>query len=308
LKNGLLEKRPSDPKLEPPLSDMKTRFLVALAAGTFCMAVETRALEPDTANSRPARNVDGMMDNSFLIEEAYNQEPGVVQHIFTAVYGLDRLRGPDTRSLDLAFTQEWPVFSQRHQFSYTVPYQHIKTGGQSDHGLGDILLNYRYQAYFDPERLRGFAPRFSLVLPTGDAQRGFGDDTLGYQWNLPFSTAAGERWFFHANAGLTFLPHTAAGRDLLHYNLGASAIYAAKPDLHFMLECVGAWMETPGSRGAWDHQFAAILAPGVRRAFNFANDSQLVLGIAVPIGLTGPAPDLGVFLYVSFEHPFRRNK
>jgi hypothetical protein len=34
-------------------------------------------------NKRP---VDGIMDNSFLIEEAYNQEKGVVQHIFTAIY------------------------------------------------------------------------------------------------------------------------------------------------------------------------------------------------------------------------------
>ena len=40
------------------------------------------------------RPIDGISDNSFLIEEAYNQEEGVVQHILTAVYTDDsRHRG-----------------------------------------------------------------------------------------------------------------------------------------------------------------------------------------------------------------------
>ena len=33
---------------------------------------------PDPAPPpKPARNVEGIMDNSFLIEEAYNQQPGI---------------------------------------------------------------------------------------------------------------------------------------------------------------------------------------------------------------------------------------
>ena len=57
---------------------------------------------------RPAA---GVQDNSFLIEEAYNQEAGVVQHIFNL-----RRQGHDW---SFAFTQEWPVGSQTHQFSYS---------------------------------------------------------------------------------------------------------------------------------------------------------------------------------------------
>ena len=75
------------------------------------------------------------MDNSFLVEEAYNQEPGVVQHIMTAFYGIDRLPGPDDKTLNLAFTQEWPIVSQTHQFSYTVPYNFARSGGQSSDGI-----------------------------------------------------------------------------------------------------------------------------------------------------------------------------
>lgn len=252
------------------------------------------------AEDKPARPVDGIMDNSFLIEEAYNQEAGVIQHIFNGVYGVDKLRGPDDNAWNLVFTQEWPVFSQTHQFSYTVPYSFVETGGQRDNGVGDVLLNYRWQAVFEEKTLTAFAPRFSLVLPTGEHSQGFGNDTLGYQWNLPFSTAIGDRWFLHANAGLTYLPDAgpAPREDLLHYNAGLSAIYCVNDRLHFMLESVGNWNDEAGA----SRELALVVSPAVRYAFNFKNDSQLVLGVGVPVGLTRQAPDVGVFLYVSFEH------
>ena len=60
----------------------------------------------------------GIQDNSFLVEEAYNQEPGVVQHIFN----LPILFAGHEKDISPSFTQEWPIFSQTHQFSYTIPY------------------------------------------------------------------------------------------------------------------------------------------------------------------------------------------
>ena len=67
-----------------------------------------------TAQKEPIEVIE---DNSFLIEEAYNQAPGVVQHIFQSVYS----SGPRQRGWAFAFTQEWPIGGQDHQFSYTVP-------------------------------------------------------------------------------------------------------------------------------------------------------------------------------------------
>ncbi|HPS72404.1 MAG TPA: hypothetical protein PLM70_09135 [Bacteroidales bacterium] len=52
-------------------------------------------------------------DNSFLLEEAYNQEAGVIQHISTFQYDL-------MRSWNYSFTQEWPVPNQKHQLSFTA--------------------------------------------------------------------------------------------------------------------------------------------------------------------------------------------
>ncbi|HEY3168477.1 MAG TPA: hypothetical protein VGK57_14685, partial [Candidatus Binatia bacterium] len=79
-----------------------------------------------TTESRGAeeRPIDVIEDNSFLIEEAYNQEPGVVQHIFTAAYTTTRGR----HGWSFTFTQEWPVFSLEHQLSYTIPSFHLIDG------------------------------------------------------------------------------------------------------------------------------------------------------------------------------------
>lgn len=280
-------------------SPMKQTKLVVLC---FFQLTISAALAKEPVAVSGSRPVDGIMDNSFLIEEAYNQPAGVVQHIFTAFRSVNKLGGSDERAWDFSFTQEWPLFSQTHQLSYSVPYSHLDSG----EGVGDILLNYRWQAYFDERTLTAFAPRFSLILPSGDNDRGLGDDTVGYQWNLPFSTTLGDHWSLHTNAGLTWLPNAAPSprRDLVHYNLGASIIYAATRNLHFLVEWIGTWEDSRTVSGWVEQDFSSVISPGVRKAFNFRDDSQLVLGVAAPIGLTGSAPDLGLFLYVSYEHGF----
>src|SRR5205809_6836883 len=62
--------------------------------------------------------VDPIKDNSFLIEEGYNQDAGVVQHIYTFTRPLTG------RDWAFTFTQEWPVKGMKHQVSYTVPMFH----------------------------------------------------------------------------------------------------------------------------------------------------------------------------------------
>ena len=278
--------------------------LLAPTRRLWLLAISLAIAGGAVADEGPKRPVEGIMDNSFLIEEAYNQEPGVVQHIFNALYGMDKISDAHNHSLALSFTQEWPVFNQTHQFSYTVPYGAIWAQGGSANGIGDVLLNYRYQVFYDEKTLTGFAPRFSLVLPTGDKANGFGNGTLGYQWSLPFSTTLSDRWFVHANAGLTYLPGagTSHDGDLLNYNLGASAIYCVSGRFNLMLEWIGLWNESGVDTGRTRRDFSAVISPGARWAFNFHNGSQSVVGVGVPIGLTKAAPEIGTFLYVSFEH------
>ena len=169
----------------------------------------------------------GIQDNSFFIEEAYNQEPGVVQHIFNLP--IDFTNG--SREIAPSFTQEWPVFSQTHQFSYTIPY--IFT--EDDNGMEDMRLNYRLQALTEDEYTPAFAPRLSLVLATGDRDKGFGAGVVGYETNLPFSKIVSDRWTLHFNAGMSVFP-SVRDHHLTNYNLGASAIYAVSRDSNLMLE------------------------------------------------------------------------
>jgi len=244
----------------------------------------------------------GIQDNSFFIEEAYNQEPGVVQHILNVP--INFING--SREITPTFTQEWPVFSQTHQFSYTIPYAFT----EEDNGMEDMRLNYRLQALTEDEWTPAFAPRLSLVLPTGDRDIGLGTGVVGYETNLPFSKIISDRWTLHFNAGMSVFPN-ARDHHLTNYNLGASAIYAVSRDFNLMLETVAGRNEDIAEaelapEPTVDRATTALVSPGARYAFNLPNDAQLVVGLALPIGLTSDSPDWGMFFYCSFEHPFTR--
>lgn len=269
-----------------------------------------------TASAEGTRPIDGIADNSFLIEEAYNQEPGVVQHIFNGRYGEERDNDPQRRGWAFSLTQEWPVFSQRHQFSYTIPFSFTREGRDHQDGVGDILLNYRLQALEEGERVPAFAPRFSLILPTGSREEGIGHGSVGYQWNLPLSRKFASRLAVHGNLGLTYLPDTrvfvesnltrrlSPERSLISYSLGVSGVVALSPRFHLMLEWVGEFAQSLNDKGRKEHDFIAVISPGVRAAVINKDNLQLVLGVAAPIGLTRPADNYGVFMYLSVEHNF----
>jgi hypothetical protein len=246
----------------------------------------------------------GIQDNSFFVEEAYNQEPGVVQHILNVPINFTN----GSREITPSFTQEWPVFSQTHQFSYTIPYAFT----EDDNGLADMRVNYRLQALTEDEWTPAFAPRLSLVLPTGDRDKDFGTGVVGYETNLPFSKIISDRWTLHFNAGMSVFPN-AREHHLTNYNLGASAIYAVSRDFNLMLEMVAGWNEDIAEgelapEPTLDRATTALVSPGTRYAFNLPNDAQLVVGLALPIGLTSDSPDWGMFFYCSFEHPFIRTQ
>ncbi|MSP38084.1 MAG: transporter [Deltaproteobacteria bacterium] len=247
------------------------------------------------------RPIDVIEDNSFLIEEAYNQELGVIQHIFGFTYNHDSRRPGWTFS----FTQEWPIFSQDHQFSYTIPSYHLHDGGERVSGVGDILLNYRYQLLMEDDAKPAIAPRLSLILPTGDRKTGTGNNVVGYQVNLPFSKKWTDRIATHANFGLTALPHVhgpTGKHSLVSYNVGASGIYALFSRFHLMLEWIGNFEQTLNDAGRTERAFKPILSPGLRTAIVNEEKLQIVVGAASPIGLNRKADNHGAFLYLSVEH------
>jgi hypothetical protein len=221
-------------------------------------------------------------DNSFLMEEAYNQEHGVVQHISGFLW---RERA---KSWLYTFTQEWPLGGQTHQLSYTVPIQRVGGRGGVTR-LGDMVVNYRYQLL---SRARtAIAPRVSILLPTGNKATGNGAGTAGVQVNLPLSVFVTQGLVTHWNAGATAI-------DGVTYNLGASAIWLLRPRINLLVETV--WSGAPGRDSDWR------VMPGVRWAHNFPSGLQIVPGVGYVIGLGPSRGDDALFFYLSFEHPFTR--
>jgi hypothetical protein len=259
----------------------------------------------------------GIQDNSFLIEEAYNQEKGVVQHIFNWVPSWDQNGDIRHRETDFQFTQEWPLFSQQHQLSYSIPmiqFTDQTSGGPivRSESIGDIMLNYRYQLLGGSKQELSIAPRFSFILPSGDENQGIGTGKLGYQFLLPVSKEY-DHWCFHFNIGTTVTPGVTAGLDPLlnlpgktlnGYSLGGSAIYKFRPNFHFMLETLALRNETLLLDSTLDRKVNVQVSPGFRWAPYTKGETQWVLGLAAPIGVTPDAQDFSLFFYMSFEHPF----
>jgi hypothetical protein len=232
---------------------------------------------------------EAIEDNSFLIEEAYNQDPQVVQHITTFSYLRGSLRG-SAPERDVSFTQEWPIGGRAHQLSYTIPYSWASGGG----GLGDILVNYRYQL-LGHDAWAALAPRVSLIVASGA-----GEGSLpGVQVCLPASKRLDAWLVVHGNAAATLFP----SRGGHQYQLGASVIGLVTTRLNLMLEVLSS-LTIERAQGIPDSRSTeTILSPGVRYAIDLGS-LQIVPGVAVPVHWQGGRRQAGILAYLSFEHPF----
>lgn len=269
-------------------------LVVCLIGGTAFAQTPTTTGIPSTPPGTRDRPFE-ITDNSFLVEEAFNQEPGIFQNIF----GLYR---PGDGSWVSAVTQEWPVRVQAHQFSYTVAFAGT-TGGS---GFGDVFLHYRFQALEESAGRPAFSPRVSIVFPTGDSDRGLGDGSPGWEVNLPFSKQF-QDLYVHWNAGFIHLPSAAgitAQHNLITPRVAASGIYRVRPMLNLMLEGVFEWPEEiDGDRTERTH--TTTLVPGIRTGWDVGS-AQAIVGVGVPISFSPGAKDAGVFGYFSYELPFAR--
>jgi len=232
-------------------------------------------------------------DNSFLIEEAYNQDPGVIQHISSFQYMNDK-------TWQYTFTDEWPVPGQKHQLSTTIP---VLSKGET--GLGDIALNYRYQAIL--KKRLAFSPRLSLLLPSGNYKNGLGAGVPGYQLNLPFSYLLSRKIVTHYNLGVTITPKAknadGSKYDLTTYNYGLSIILLLYKHFNFMFEVDGNTMITRTKNNDSRISSFLLINPGFRYAINCRSGLQVVPGIALPIGIFSSKGQSGIYAYLSFEHP-----
>ena len=218
--------------------------------------------------------ITAISDNSFLVEEAYNQEKNVVQHISLFTHDLRSSRWTAT------FTQEWPAGGEKHQLSYTVP---VARG--EGRQFGAVLINYRYQLVGNGDAKTAVAPRVSLFFPSGT-------DSNGLQFEIPVSHVINDRTASHTDGGFTWFRN----RGAIDVNFAQSFVYALSARAQVVTEAV--WTRT-------DKAEDFVVCPGVRWAYNFPSGLQIVPGIGIPIGLGPGAGERSILLYLSFEHPYR---
>lgn len=273
---------------------MTKTFITNCKRAAAVLAALPAAASAQESGREPPR----IEDNSFLVEEAYNQEKGVVQHI-------GNLRRAAGGGWVFTFTQEWPAPSQRHQLSYTAPLVSSRPGGT---GVGDLALNYRYQALGHEGSSLWLAPRLSVVLPTGDAATGRGQGGPGLQTMIPLSVQLTNTLVAHWNAGYTATrarDTDGARRTLRVLNAAASAIWLIAPTLNLMLEST--WDRTESFDAAAttrsDDHFTVM--PGIRGAFNLRSGMQIVPGIGLPFVRSGGSTERDLLVYFSVEHSFR---
>jgi len=281
----------------------KFYFLSLLVLGS---AIFAAAGEPETpaaasaGRSQAELNAAPIQDNSFLVEEAYNQEDGVVQHISFFQY---------LPATGWAFTQtdEWPLRTIKHQLSLTLVATHAD--GYEGAGWGDTFINYRYRLVGNGNTRLAIAPRVSLLLPTGSvtADRGMGGP--GLQFNLPISLVLNKRLVSHWNVGTTWVPRA---QDQYHQtatslgaNLGQSMVWLISPRFNALVETF--WTNTPqvAGPGIATPQQNLFISPGIRWAYNFKNGLQIVPGVGMPVGVGPSHGQVGAIFYLSFEHALR---
>ena len=267
-------------------STTRAAAVVAFLCLAGSAAAQAQAPAARTGNDAPW----AITDNSFLVEEAFNQDPKVVQNIFEVT----RQSG----DWQMTFSQEWPAPGKRHQLSYTLAAESVA----SKTGFGDVYLNYRVQALDEGPGRPAFSPRLSVIVPSGRVSAGGGE--AGVQVNLPLSKQHGD-FYFHGNGGFTWRPRGERA-DLLSPALAGSVVYRLRPMLNLMLESVLEFDAADTPAGAVQRTRSFTLSPGLRGGWNVAEDAQVIVGFAVPITRASGESSAGVFLYFSYELPFSK--
>jgi len=247
----------------------------------------------------------GITDNSFFVEEAFNQEPGVVQNLFV----FER-SGP--QGWDAKVVQEWPFLGQRHQVSYSLGFARDGRASQ----FSGVSLDYRLQLWSEGAGRPAFSPRASLLMDRENPATPVEDGAVGVEVNLPFSKRSG-RMYLHWNGGVRWFPSAstrsldtpgvlpAGDVSLASPFAAASAIVAVRPMLNLMLEMIAESEQAVIGPDSTGRSAVFTISPGARVGWN-VGDAQLVLGLAAPLTRQDGETDAGVLGYFSYELPFTR--
>jgi hypothetical protein len=247
-------------------------------------------------------------DNSFLVDEAFNQEKGVMQYT-SNFYWSDM----NSNCMAYTFTHEIPVFSNHHQVSYTLQYNFSQPFGTSrNSGPGDMTIGYTYLATGKDDWLMT-VPQINFIIPTGDPARGLGNGGFGGKLSLALTKRLSGAIVTHYNISYTtiykadyyintFQAESRKGEKNIKVNtFAASVIWYPASRFNLMLESVANYVNGIGVNGSNLRGWQVISNPGVRFAADL-NKALLVAGVSCPITFDSNSADqAGILIYLSIE-------
>ncbi len=243
------------------------------ATSAFC--AEEKEIPPTYFNTPNTPGLTRIEDNSFLLEEAYNQERGVIQFIQVLQWN------KKTRTYDYSLANEIPITDEKHQFSYTIPVSLNKEDSHAQ-GVGDISLEYRTQWVKRRDEIL-VATKFSLFTPTGSVKRGMGAGRYGVKVNHALTSILSDKFVTHWNFGSTYYPQSenveGGSNSTTSFNYGMSIFYMKSETFNFLTEFVASDDEVVNEAGSGTkvgstRQHTFTINPGMRWALDNAGGAQ----------------------------------
>jgi hypothetical protein len=244
-----------------------------------------------------------LQSNGLLVDTAYHQEDGEVQHALT----FSRSRKDGWAS---AVSQEWPLFSEKHQVSISLPADLFVKRLDGSRGVGDLTLEYSYFLLGDNRSRVTVSPGVGISLPTGSVTKGLGAGGAGASVKLPISVMLSRRLASNSTVELGYVPSAKNGEgDQFHirkYELGQSFVWFARPNFNVLLEAVWEKSRATNGGGFKEIESESFVSPGVRWAHVFHNGVSIIPGVAVPVGVGTSRGARGILFYLAVEHRFKR--
>jgi hypothetical protein len=245
-----------------------------------------------------------LQSNGMLVDTAYHQEAGEVQHALTFSHS-------HKGGWASVISQEWPVLSEKHQVSFSLPADLLVKRADGHRGVGDLTLEYSYALIGNNKSRLTVSPGVGFSLPTGSVAKGFGAGGPGTLVKLPISVMLSRRFASNSTVELRYVSSAEnADGDHFHiwkYEVGQSFVWFAKPRFNVLVEAVWEKEKATNRSGFKEIDSDLFISPGVRWAHVFHNGISIIPGFAVPIGVGSSRGDQRFFFYFAVEHHFTRS-
>jgi hypothetical protein len=270
----------------------------------------------------PAAEEPEEPDFFFLTGGPYTQKKNSPQIIWANQWLSADSADSETREYVGAGRFEWGLTDRwEADFEFGALSQRERTLGLttfSESGAEDLLFGVRYRLLQEPSAPFTLTTGPQLIAPVASRRRGLGSGQVAYAWDLAAAKDWGGPVFLVSSVNVSLTPDVPAFPDgsgppfdLSAVGWGAALGWraleratadGAHHDLHALLELGGA-REDSVEDGQRVRSTDVLVSPGLRYGFLSRAGALVEIGVAVPLGLSGSAPDWGLILQLQYEWP-----